>query len=509
MGNGIKGIGLIDYARETVGYSKALDEYQGKFFQNGANLSGYLKHPKKLSSEAKERLKTSWEAAHTGLSQAHRIAVLEEGLDWVKTSVNPQEAQALDARKLTRSELAGVLRVPSHFINDLERATFSNIEHQSIAFVVYDLMPWLVRIEQEYSHKLFTVAERQQYFVEFNVDGLMRGDALQRAQALEVKRRNGVLTANEWRLLDNQNPVESDYGDALLVPQHNAIITKDGRILDYNQTDDADPFARSQPKPADKAIRSKLFDSDELRAWENRNSKFAARRRGLEKAFEPAMADAMNRVVKRESRTIRDLMQKAEARSQNDFRALLDQFYENSQWIDQYTRSVFQSLFAATSEELSEEVEGLDRDSNELSQMQEDYIEAFVRRYTGRSLRQLRALLNRAVDNGEDYRELVEGRLEDWEQTRGAKVADEETTRSANALAKTVYQLVGIQTLRWFANPEACPYCANMHGRRVQIDRTFVVEGEELEGNGETMTVSHSMSHPPLHDGCECQVMGG
>ena len=228
LGNGIKGAGLLDYARETIGVASALDQYQGKFFANGAHTSGFLKHPGKLTDDAKKRLKKAWTMAYGGLSNAHRTAVLEEGIEWVKTSVSPEEAQAIESRKFTRSEIAGILQVPPHKIGDLERATFTNIEHQNISFIVDSLRYWLVGIEQELNWKFF-IGEPD-VFAEFNVDSLLRGDKKARAEALEIERRNGVLTSNEWRQLENRNPIESDYGDSYLIQMNNALIGRDGAI---------------------------------------------------------------------------------------------------------------------------------------------------------------------------------------------------------------------------------------------------------------------------------------
>jgi len=248
LGDGIKGRGLLDYSKETVGYAAALDRYEGTFFSNGAHPSGFLSHPSKLTPEAKTRLKTAWQMAYGGLSNAHRTAVLEEGIKWEKTSVSPEEAQAIEARKFTRSEIAGILRVPAHFINDLEHATFSNIEHLNISFLVHSLRPWLVRFEQEMNYKLF--AGEPEVFVEFNFDSLLRGDKKSRAEALEIERRNGIITPNEWRQMENKNPIESEYGDSFVVQMNNAMITKAGDVVPLSA-----PSAGSQERGDQKAAR--------------------------------------------------------------------------------------------------------------------------------------------------------------------------------------------------------------------------------------------------------------
>jgi HK97 family phage portal protein len=128
-----------------------------------------------------------------------------------------EDAQYLETRKFQRSEIAGIFRVPAHMVNDLEKATFSNIEHQSVEFVVHSLNPWIVRIEQAMWRDLLTLEEQNEgYFFLFNVDGLLRGDAKSRAEALKIQRLNGIINANEWRALENLNPIEG--GDVYLTP---------------------------------------------------------------------------------------------------------------------------------------------------------------------------------------------------------------------------------------------------------------------------------------------------
>ncbi len=278
LGDGIKGGGLLDYSRETAGYAAALDQYQGKFFANGAHTNGFLKHPATLTDSARERLKSAWKMAHGGLSNAHRTAVLEEGVEWVKTAVSPEEAQAIEARKLTRSEIAGLYRVSAHFINDLEHATFSNVEELNISHVVHAIRPWAVRFEQEMDYKLF--AGEPQMYVKFNLDALLRGDRKSRSEALEIERRNGVLTANEWRELENRNPVASPYGDSFMLQVNNALVGADGRIT---------PLSTSN-LPRDRSVARKIamaFLRDSLRRVASRE------KRAIEKHLKSSEAQAM------------------------------------------------------------------------------------------------------------------------------------------------------------------------------------------------------------------------
>lgn len=223
---GRKGTSLIGLSRQAVGLARATEEYGARFFGNDSRPGGFLEHPGKLSKDAHARIKETWESAHQGLSQAHRIAVLEEGMKFSAVSIPPEDAQFLETRKFQVSEIARIFRVPPHMIGDLEKATFSNIEHQSIEFVIHTLRPWLVRWEQSILRQLFAERERSRYFAEFAVDGLLRGDAAGRYGAYAVARQNGWLSANEIRELENMNPIEG--GDVYLVPLNMVPADKQG-----------------------------------------------------------------------------------------------------------------------------------------------------------------------------------------------------------------------------------------------------------------------------------------
>jgi HK97 family phage portal protein len=219
--NGIVGYSPIRQAAESIGLDMATRSAGNKFFGNDSRPGGILRHPGKLSQQSADRLKTSWESAHGGLSQKHRVAVLEEGIEWQQIGIPPEEAQFLETRRYGRSEIAALYRVPLHMINDLERATFANIEHQSLEFVKFTLMPWLVQIEQAIKRDLFGISDgKRSHFAEHLVDGLLRGDIASRYQAYSVGRNWGWLSANDVREFENMNRLPGDEGDMYLVPSN-------------------------------------------------------------------------------------------------------------------------------------------------------------------------------------------------------------------------------------------------------------------------------------------------
>lgn len=226
--NGWIGISPIAYARESIGLALATEKFGGQLFKNGAKMGGVLEHPGKIGQDAYDRLKTSFDAAYSG-ENAHKTAILEEGMKFSKISMTADDSQFLETRKYQRSEIAAVFRVPPHMIGDLERATFSNIEQQSLEFVTYTLMPWLTRIEKAIKRDLLTEKERQQYTVKFNVNNLLRGDASARSTYYHNGILDGWLTRNEARMAESEIGIVLNPIDGLDVP-----------LMPLNMTDGTD-----------------------------------------------------------------------------------------------------------------------------------------------------------------------------------------------------------------------------------------------------------------------------
>lgn len=212
--DGIVGRSVLEDARDSIGVALSTQEYAGKFYANDATPSLAVMLPGKLSPEARKRFVESWQETFGGSRNARRTAVLEEGAKVEPIAMTFDDAQFLETRKFQRSEIAGIFRVPPHMIGDLDRATFSNIEHQAIEFVTHCVRPWLVRWEQAISKALFTAPGV--YFPEHNVDGLLRGDVKSRYEAYAVGRTNGWLSANDIRSMENMNPIPG--GDIYLQP---------------------------------------------------------------------------------------------------------------------------------------------------------------------------------------------------------------------------------------------------------------------------------------------------
>lgn len=220
--DGLIGYSPIAMARNAVGMTMACEEYGASFFANGANPGGVLEHPGVLKDPSKVR--ESWNSVYRGVSNAHKIAVLEEGMKYQQIGIPPEEAQFLETRKFQINEIARLYRIPPHMVGDLEKSSFSNIEQQSLEFVKYTLDPWVVRWEQALKKALLLPEEKERLFLKFNVDGLMRGDYQSRMSGYAIGRQNGWLSANDIREMEDLNPIpEEEGGDLYLI---NGALTK-------------------------------------------------------------------------------------------------------------------------------------------------------------------------------------------------------------------------------------------------------------------------------------------
>lgn len=222
--DGIIGYSPIALEKNAIGLGIASEEYGSKFFSNGARPSGILTHPNTVKNP--KAVRESWNSAYGGSSNSNRVAILEEGMTFTPLSIPNNEAQFLETRKFQVDEICRIFRVPPHLVGNLEHATFSNIEHQSIDFAVHTIRPWLVRIEQSMNRALFTDQEKGRFYVQFNIDGLMRGDYKSRMEGYAIARQNGWMSANDIRALENQNPIpKEEGGDAYLVNGNMIPIT--------------------------------------------------------------------------------------------------------------------------------------------------------------------------------------------------------------------------------------------------------------------------------------------
>jgi HK97 family phage portal protein len=224
--DGIEGLSPIDQCAKAINWNLSIEEFGSTFFKNGAKPSSVLSTDRALSETAIERLKNSFNSSYAKLKSSNSTIILEEGLTFKPISISPEQAQFLASRQFGIEEIARIFNVPPHMLKDLSKSSFNNIEMQSQEYVTYTLMPYLTRIEQEMNLKLFRTNELGKTFVEFNVNGLLRGDVKTRNEAYKTAIQNGYMSINEVRQKENLNSIEG--GDQHFIQMNMTTIENVG-----------------------------------------------------------------------------------------------------------------------------------------------------------------------------------------------------------------------------------------------------------------------------------------
>jgi HK97 family phage portal protein len=241
--DGLIGYSPVKLAKEALGLGLAAERFGAAFFGNGSVPKGLLKTPGKLDEDAQKRLRESWESVHRSTTNANKVAILEQGLEWQQTTIPPEDAQFLATRQFQVLEVARLFRLPPHKLGDYSQSHLSNIESANLDYLTTTIAPWCEAIEQELNRKLFTPEERAAgMFVEHDMRAFLRGDMKARAEFYTKLRDLGAINPDEIRALENMNPI--DGGDLYLVPLNMVSLKEAGKP----------PEPPPAPAPADPAI---------------------------------------------------------------------------------------------------------------------------------------------------------------------------------------------------------------------------------------------------------------
>lgn len=494
LGDGWMGLSPIGLAKQAVGLSLAAEEFGATFYGNNARPGGVLMHPGVLGDEAHKHLKNSWESAHGGLAKSHKTAILEEGMRYEQIGINPDEAQFLETRKFQVVEIARMFRVPPHMIADLERATFGNIEQQSLEFVMYSLRPWLVRLEQAGSRDLLLPSERKQFYMEHLVDGLLRGAIQDRYNAYGRGLNDGWLTPNEVRERENMNPFEG--GDVFRVPMNMMPSDQFGQ-----QPEEGARAWRALPHTD---VRQRTIAPETAEALTPAQRQAADGRHALSDAMRPLLADVLRRVQRRAMQDVGGAAKKYAAR--NDMAAFeewLPEFWEqHTAWMAEQLRPTMGTYAELVGRSVGDE-------TGKAVGNVEGFVVAYVNTAASRHVARQQARLDEvlAAEAEGDWGAAVAAEAEQWpEEAEG--MANEEAVRGNNALAVAMYVGLGFGGLRWVSFGDTCPFCSKLDGRTSGITVPFLLEGTEFEGvGGVFLPIKRSIGHPPAHRGCDCMVV--
>jgi HK97 family phage portal protein len=247
LGDGISGYSIAQIGAQSIGAAMAAETFGAAYYGNNTSVGGVLTHPGALSDIARKNLRESWESMHGGPDNAHKAAILEEGMTFTPTSVNPSDAQFIEGKQFDVETICRWFRMPPHKVQHLLRATFTNIEQQGIEYVTDTLMTWLVRWEQEAQRKL--LADDEELYVRHEINGLMRGDAAARGAFYSQLFNIGAVCANDIRRLEDMEPIDDPAADKHFVQGALVPIGDAGKAQLAAATKPAVPPPADQQKP--------------------------------------------------------------------------------------------------------------------------------------------------------------------------------------------------------------------------------------------------------------------
>ena len=210
--DGIEGKSPLTYARESVGMALAANDYAAAMYENGGGLRGIVETPIPLDQKQADFMRENFLRVMRNYKETGSIGVLDRGAKFQQIALSPKDAQFIESSNMTVREIARFFGVPLHLIGDLERATFGNIEHQSIEFVTHTIRPIVKNFEDELNRRVIRKSDRSNYFFRFNLDSLLRGDTQARAQYYSQMLNAGVMSLDEVRRLENMNPIADGLG---------------------------------------------------------------------------------------------------------------------------------------------------------------------------------------------------------------------------------------------------------------------------------------------------------
>lgn len=255
--DGYVGVSPIAIAQDVIGLALATQQHGGVLFRQGGQIGGVISHPGQLSKEASDRIANSWRETHSGVQNAHKVAILEEGMKFDKVAITNEEAQFLETRRFQVIDICRLYGVPPHRLGELDKATLNNIEAQNQQYVDSALKPTTISIEQLFDHHLLFDDERGTYQCKFDYDDMTRGATLERYQAYQIGTLNGWLNRNEVRARENLDPITDGTGDEYRVPLNTAVPSDN-----LAQTTTA-PTAQPGDKPSASAPKPELGAIDD------------------------------------------------------------------------------------------------------------------------------------------------------------------------------------------------------------------------------------------------------
>ena len=488
--DGFLGRSIVRQAMHTLELALGTEEFGARFFGQDATPGVVLMHPGELSPTAKGNIQSSFDKRHRGVGKAHKTAVLEEGMKAERIGVPPEEAQFLETRQFQVLEICRWFGVPPHMAYELSRATFSNIEHQSIAFVQDSLLPWIVNHEEQL---LADIIEREGYesnvWAEYVLDGRLRGDTPSRYRVYQIGVMYGLLSRNEARAKENLPAY--DGGDEMLMPANLAPAKQISAGQEEKEPVDVDDTDTREKRSRPATTRD---DVQELRDIWARSAK--------------AIEERLDGLVNYEAAALQEAL---EGRTMHAFVRWLSDFFGDELpqlYIETLGSSIEDlagwtgaAVIASLGEEWTAEI------AESIEAYAAEVLQTDANGYAASHRRQIEALIGDegGAEGEAAARIAVEERLLGWQENEAGKRGRKAAYEAGNAIALAAMAAVEITMVAWAARGDSCKYCRALDGKVVAIGEAFVSAGGSVSAeDGESLQVSGIRKHAPLHGGCDC-----
>jgi len=530
-GDGITGWSVIRYARETMGHAIAQEEYGARFFNNDATPRGVLEHPGELSKEAKSSLREHWNGLYGGSSNAHRVAVLEEGMEFKPVQLNAEDTQFIEGRKFTLRDVARWFNIQPHKIGDMADAKWANIDAQNLEYLQDTLMHWLVRWVQALAGQALNDVERDELRLGFEFDfrQLLRGDVAARSEYFQKRFLTASITPNEIRMEEGENPMPG--GDELYVQSQFVPVSMveemvASQVASNNRPpppppgageDDGDDGEGEDDGDGDGETLNIQGHLEKARRRVAREDRAFQDRVNLREDFMEDFVDRGERQVRGELREVGKLVDQhldGDFVDAPAFREALEVYYREDfpDFASGIWRPGFRAYAGAVLPQAVDEVEELEDgvpDAEELADFVDGYTDTAVNGMAAGARRRLQALSERDEPLTE-----VQTQLEQWKgedegvSSRAERIASRHVNEENQAVSAFVWAAMGVSFLVARTVGDSCPYCNAIDGTRVAPGSAFFDVGDTLqpEGVDQALTFSSRKGHPPFHQGCDCVI---
>ena len=220
----LRGVSRVDALKDNFGLAMALENYAAKFFGQGATTQGIIEFPDELTYDEMKALQTAFDARHKGWRNSHKTGVLSGGAKYKETSVNNDQAQFIDSRRMAVEDVARAFNVPPHLLGLPGTNSYASVEQNNLAWVTHCLRPIIQKIEDSFSPLLAESPNGREAFLKFNLNGLLRADFNSRMSAYSTGLQAGFLTINDVRRLEDLERINDESANTVRVPLANVNI---------------------------------------------------------------------------------------------------------------------------------------------------------------------------------------------------------------------------------------------------------------------------------------------